>query len=114
MDISVVTQLIAPVLQRRNEDGTGVFDMFGAVLKDRAGNPDELIMFCIDCSRSMRKSSDFEDMNQEENDSKDGGSDNDQGLEVLASTNISDDTYQNLTLSQMKGEFMIQNTETSY
>lgn len=107
MDVSIVTQLITPVLQQRNEDGTGVFDMFGGVAKERAGNPDEVIMFCVDCSKSMGRSCDFEDMNQEENIISSDGGDDKQELEALASTDI-DDTYQSLTLDQMKGEFTIQ------
>ncbi|OCL07298.1 hypothetical protein AOQ84DRAFT_342003 [Glonium stellatum] len=65
VDVSIITQLLIPILERRNADGTAIFDAFGdqnRQLKD----PDEIIMLCVDCSGSMREPSDFLEMLDEE------------------------------------------------
>ena len=65
IDSAVVEQLIAPVLQRYEADGTAVFDAFGGAAVRRQQRPEEILMFCVDCSASMRQDTDFEEVNDE-------------------------------------------------
>lgn len=97
--MSIVTQNIAPILQQRSDDGTWIFDSFGGVKKQREGKPDELIMFCVDCSKSMGRSSDFEEIKSEEK------NDQEEEDEISISENhdIEDGTYPDTTLDEMKG-----------
>lgn len=116
VDIAIITQLIAPILEERAKDGTDVFDSFGGGSKRKETKPDEIIMFCVDCSKSMEDPSDFEELaetdsegsNSEDEYSTDGAS------EVVAShgpqdspndENASDDGQRAaMTFGQMKGE----------
>lgn len=97
--MSIITQIITPILQQRSEDGTGVFDLFGGAPKERAGKPDELIMFCVDCSNSMGRSSDFEEIKDEEN-----SDESEEEEEAETASDIENDEYPSSTLDEMKGE----------
>ena len=71
IDVSIVMQLIAPILKRRREDGTWIFDLFAGVNQKKMREAGELIMFCVDCSRSMEDQSGFqEDKDEEQSDSE--------------------------------------------
>ncbi len=71
VDVAIITQLIAPLLQQREEDGTYIFDSFGEAYERKARRPDELIMFCVDCSRSMGQPSDFDELKEEDDEDED-------------------------------------------
>ena len=116
VDIAIITQLIAPILEARVIDGTDVFDLFGGGSKRKETTPDEIIMFCVDCSKSMEDPSDFEEL--AETDSEGSNSEDelstDEGSEVDAShgpqdslnhEDGSDDGQRTaMTFGQMKGE----------
>lgn len=55
--------LIAPILVRYEAKGTGVFDASGGAALRKLEAPDEILMFCVDCSASMRTKSDFAEAN---------------------------------------------------
>ncbi|KAM0701315.1 hypothetical protein Q7P35_011676 [Cladosporium inversicolor] len=58
-DAAVVEQLIEPIIKRYESEGTGVFDHYGGAAVRRLEAPDEILMFCVDCSASMRQATDF-------------------------------------------------------
>lgn len=62
VDVAIVAQLLAPILEQRKSDGTAVFDAFGGSHTRRFEVPDEILMFCVDCSASMDIASAFEDV----------------------------------------------------
>ena len=66
IDVSIVMQLIAPILKQRREDGTWIFDLFAGVNQKKMREAGELIMFCVDCSKSMEEQSDFAEHKDEE------------------------------------------------
>lgn len=66
IDAAVIEQLIAPILQYYESDGTAVFDALGGAAVRRLENPDEILMFCVDNSASMRQPTDFEEVNDVE------------------------------------------------
>ena len=61
---AVVEQLIAPLLLGYQADGSAVFDALGGAAVRRLQAPDEILMFCVDCSASMRSVSDFDEVNE--------------------------------------------------
>ena len=65
IDSSVVEQLIAPIIQSYEADGTAVFDSLGGAAVRRLQAPDEILMFCVDCSASMRQPTDFREVNDD-------------------------------------------------
>ena len=65
VDSAVIEQLIAPILQAYEEDGTAVFDALGGAAVRRLQAPDEILMFCVDCSASMRGETDFDEVNED-------------------------------------------------
>ena len=65
IDSAVIEQLIAPILQTYEADGTAVFDTLGGAAVRRLQAPDEILMFCVDCSASMRGATDFEEVNDD-------------------------------------------------
>jgi hypothetical protein len=93
VDVAIITQLLAPILQKREADGTAIFDLFGTSQKRKAGTPDEIIVFCVDCSNSMKQSSGLEEINVEESSQ---GSPTEELLAVR-------DTEISPTLDEMKG-----------
>src|SRR5947207_7202517 len=94
-----MTQLLVPILQKREADGTSIFDLLGDSQKRKASTPDEIVMFCVDCSSSMQRSSDFEEINIEEIDEDDPMEESSKTKDV----DIETDTYFNATLDEMKG-----------
>lgn len=66
VDVAIITQIIAPSLRLRAEDGTYVFDCYGGASKRKERQPEEIIVFCVDCSRSMEESSDFEELKNDD------------------------------------------------
>lgn len=119
VDIAIITQLIAPILEDRVKDGTDVFDSFCGGSKRKQIKPDEIIMFCVDCSKSMHDPSDFEELaeidSEESNSEKDYSTD--EGSDSVASRGSQDspdgkDGFDDgqcagMTFGQMKGETTI-------
>jgi len=58
-DMAVVERALAPILQRYALEGTDVFDILGTPLARQFETPDEIIMFCVDCSQGMEQRTDF-------------------------------------------------------
>jgi hypothetical protein len=72
IDVAIITQLLVPILEQREADGTAIFDAFGAGFQRKFKAPDEIIMVCVDCSSSMSEDTDFmeiQDSDSEEDDS---------------------------------------------
>src|SRR6201999_527787 len=63
IDAAVIEQLIAPILAGYDADGSAVFDALGGAAVRRLQEPDEILMFCVDCSASMRQATDFAEVN---------------------------------------------------
>jgi hypothetical protein len=119
VDIAIITQLIASILEDRVKDGTDVFDSFGGGSKRKQTKPDEILIFCVDCSKSMEDPSDFEELaetDSEESNSEDGYS-TDEGSDVVASHGSQDSPTNEggsdngecagMTFGQMKGGMVI-------
>jgi hypothetical protein len=66
-DAAVVEQLIEPIIKTYESEGTGIFDHYGGAAVRRLEAPDEILMFCVDCSASMRKETDFAEINEDDN-----------------------------------------------
>jgi hypothetical protein len=99
VDVAIITQLLAPILEQREADGTSVFDLFGGPNKRKSGAPDEILMFCLDCSVSMSRTTDFEEIREDENTNR--------GAVSAPSNQISievDGTFSPATLDEMKGK----------
>jgi len=101
VDVAIITQLLAPILELREADGTSVFDLFGGPSKRKSGSPDEILMFCLDCSVSMSKATDFEEI-------RDG--EDSHGTVITSSSNQvsidADGTFSPASLDEMKGKVM--------
>ncbi|KAK3715698.1 hypothetical protein LTR37_006923 [Vermiconidia calcicola] len=63
IDASVIEQVIAPIILRYESEGSSVFDAVGGAAIRRLQAPDEILMFCVDCSASMRRATDFAEVN---------------------------------------------------
>jgi hypothetical protein len=63
-DVGVVEQLIEPIIQTYESEGTAVFDKYGGADLRKLEAPDEILMFCVDCSASMRSATDFVEVNE--------------------------------------------------
>lgn len=61
VDVKIMAQLIEPIARACEQDGTTVFDVSRKSLHFKNSKPTELLMFCVDCSRSMYDGSDFHD-----------------------------------------------------
>jgi hypothetical protein len=53
-DAAVVEQLIEPIIKTYEAEGTSVFDNYGGAAVRKMEAPDEILMFCVDFSASMR------------------------------------------------------------
>jgi pyruvate/2-oxoglutarate dehydrogenase complex dihydrolipoamide acyltransferase (E2) component len=106
IDVSIVMQLIAPILKQRREDGTWIFDLFAGVNQKKMREAGELIMFCVDCSQSMGGQSDFEE-HKEEDQSSSGSDDDDAPPQVPSETPLTRRIAREapLTLNKMKGKW---------
>jgi ubiquitin-protein ligase len=62
IDIAVVEQLLKPIIESREADGTAILDSLGHNVKRMVHTPDEILMICVDCSQSMAASADFDDI----------------------------------------------------
>ncbi|KAH6842417.1 hypothetical protein B0I37DRAFT_417599 [Chaetomium sp. MPI-CAGE-AT-0009] len=61
IDISIVAQLLEPIIATRVADGTAIFDGEFYAAQRRSDKPDEILMICVDCSSSMSQSAGFVD-----------------------------------------------------
>lgn len=66
VDVSIITQLLVPILGKRESDGTAIFDAFGDSFQRKSKTPDEIIMLCIDCSASMQDDNDFSEIKDDQ------------------------------------------------
>lgn len=66
VDVSIITQLLIPILAQYAADGTGVFESFGDQNR-QVKSPDEVIMICVDASASMDDRCGFVDVEENEN-----------------------------------------------
>jgi len=66
IDVDIVAQHLEPIIKARELDGTNVFDLFSATFRRKDALPTELIVFCVDCSYSMKSSSDFVELNDDD------------------------------------------------
>ena len=64
IDAAVIEQLIAPILQEHEAEDTAVFDALGGAAIRRLQAPDEILIYCVDCSASMRQATDFDELNE--------------------------------------------------
>jgi ubiquitin-protein ligase len=64
VDVNIVAQLIEPIIRAREQDGTIIFELFSESVRFKNLKPTELLMFCVDCSESMRNASDFHEIHE--------------------------------------------------
>ncbi|KAH7087509.1 hypothetical protein FB567DRAFT_346883 [Paraphoma chrysanthemicola] len=86
VDVSVVTQVLEPILARRRADGTAVFEAYGDQHR-KVTAPDEIIMLCVDLSSSMGDRCGFVDVQDNEDD--------DAQLQLNRGATVSDSTESN-------------------
>lgn len=96
IDAAVVEQLIAPLLSGYEADGTAVFDAMGGAAVRRLQAPDEILMFCVDTSASMRSKTDFAEV-QDADDWDDEPSD-----EADVQKLVESELYSSVTFEDMK------------
>ena len=65
VDVSIITQLLEPILTQRRADGTIVFEAYGDHHR-KLTTPDEITMICVDLSRSMAHRCSFVDIEHSE------------------------------------------------
>lgn len=65
VDVSIITQLLIPIIERRTADGTAVFEAFGDQNR-QLKNPDEVVILCVDASASMNDRCGFMDVEESE------------------------------------------------
>jgi len=107
IDVAVVTQLLVPILEEREAEGTAIFDAFGDGFQRKFKAPDEIIMVCIDCSSSMSNSTDFLEIRDEDSEGEDHeeqGSDDSMDIDDRSQQGNADDgaSYFCATLDEMK------------
>ncbi|KAF8464899.1 hypothetical protein BDZ91DRAFT_729114 [Kalaharituber pfeilii] len=66
IDVSLVDQKLAPILQKRTVDGTIALDSLGEAEAKAQKSPEEVIVLCVDCSTSMDKPAGFEGVNEDD------------------------------------------------
>ena len=101
VDVSIVTQVLVPILDQRNADGTSIFEAFGD--RHRAARaPNEIVMLVVDCSASMDNRCGFIDVEANE----DAFSGNVESSSVSANTSsiVEDAAYELPSLVELKGE----------
>lgn len=102
VDVSIITQLLVPILEQRKADGTAVFEGFGdrhRQLKD----PDEVVMLVIDCSSSMDSRCGFIDV--EANEDAYLGPDKKDNLDDELAKAAKDRRFDMSELDDMKGKY---------
>ncbi|KAI0014255.1 hypothetical protein F4779DRAFT_612549 [Xylariaceae sp. FL0662B] len=65
IDPAIIEPLIAPILNGYQADGTAVFDAVGGAELRRLLTPDEVVMFCVDCSTSMGIGTNFDGIGED-------------------------------------------------
>jgi hypothetical protein len=93
VDVTIISQMLEPVLKAREKDGTNVFDLFSADFRRKESLPTELIVFCVDCSHSMGETSGFANANDDSDDS-----DSEDNEDVL----LDDEDDSDIPLEEMK------------
>ena len=58
-NLGQIEQELAPILQSYEQDGTNVFDVLGSSQTRALAEPDEIVVFAVDCSASMSFSTDL-------------------------------------------------------
>jgi len=56
VDPSSINHVLIPILERRQHDGTSIFDGFAKAYQKKPREPDEIVRICVDCSQNMLKS----------------------------------------------------------
>jgi hypothetical protein len=108
IDVAIMTQLLVPILEKREAEGTAIFDAFGDGCQRKFRAPDEIIMVCVDCSSSMSEDTDFleiRDSDSENEDDEDDSDDSDMNMsDKLPQANTAADgtSYFCATLDEMK------------
>ncbi|CAN9388920.1 unnamed protein product [Alternaria sp. RS040] len=65
VDVSIITQLLEPILAQRKADGSIVFEAYGDSHRKLTA-PDEITMICVDLSSSMDERCGFDDIQNSE------------------------------------------------
>ncbi|KAH5558945.1 peptidylprolyl isomerase [Parastagonospora nodorum] len=65
VDVSIITQVLEPILAQRKADGTAIFEAFGDQHRKLVA-PDEIAVICVDLSRSMDDRCGFVDVQDNE------------------------------------------------
>lgn len=65
VDVSIITQLLVPILERRKTNGTAIFEAYGSHHR-QIKNPDEAVVLCVDLSTSMDSRCGFVDIEESE------------------------------------------------
>jgi hypothetical protein len=106
IDVAIITQLLVPILEKREAEGTAIFDAFGDGFQRKFKTPDEIIMVCVDCSSSMSENTDFIEIRDEDSEDEDHAEDSDDSMDMgdqPQQGNAADGTsYFCATLDEMK------------
>ncbi|KAI1083612.1 hypothetical protein F5B20DRAFT_577291 [Whalleya microplaca] len=65
IDPGVIEQLIVNILERYQAEGTAAFDALGCAEVRKLLTPDEVLMFCVDCSSSMSHTANFSEIDDD-------------------------------------------------
>jgi hypothetical protein len=87
VDTAVVAQSLARLRETEPEDFFSQFNSLGGTKSAEAEPPSEIIMICLDTSKSMEENADFPDMNGS-NVSTDNASDDDSEELVIGESGI--------------------------
>jgi hypothetical protein len=107
VDVSIITQLLVPILAQRESEGTSIFDAFGDGIR-QFKSPDEVIMVVVDCSHSMSENSDFielKDDSDEEDTDSDIDMDDESESEGELDASADESSFFCATLDEMKSKF---------
>ena len=104
IDVAITTQLLVPILEQRESDGTSIFDAFGNGLQRKFKAPDEIIIVCVDCSNSMSEDSDFVEIKDDETSDGDDDSSMDES-EIQAQASMDGSSFLCATLDEMKSKY---------
>jgi hypothetical protein len=82
IDVAIITQLLVPILEKREAEGTAIFDAFGDGFQRKFKTPDEIVMVCVDCSSSMSENTDFMEIRDEDSEDEDHAEDSDDSMDM--------------------------------
>jgi U-box domain len=105
IDVAIITQLLVPILEKREAEGTAIFDACGDGFQRKFKIPDEIIMVCVDCSSSMSESTDFLEIRDEESEDESHEDDDefiDMGGQPQQGSTSDGTSYFCATLDEMK------------